>query len=543
MSFRRVSPLLLDPISAIPCSNSVIPSQPIKAFEFSMSFNPSLFQAHVVKEGDIFDDYTTFFNAGTINNKFGTIVKVYGLIVGSGNVSHTGSFVSISFTAKVDTETSSFDISGIGVTNELGYIPISVYDGVITSPEIPEPNGDSEPNTPPNTPLKPSGPIYVEVGVTYIYTSSTKDKDGNQVRYKFDWGDGNISKWSAFVDSNVSFSMSHLWNSTSSYGIRVIAQDENGSESGWSTPLNVTVLQFDFLGVPPIADFEVPSSIFVNQTIMFNAYNSCDEDSIIISYFWDFGDGENGSGVCPLHTYTYPGEFTVSLIVTDYNGNMNQKSLVVQVHIETVEKESTRDSGGVPFDFGQILVGLILLCICIVFIFTRDYLKTIVTLLIKKSRIPLQWKLWMTRMRINRITDKIKKIENIYLPNINSNKIKNIDMAKSFNGAQIDYYRALRHINKTYNDGLYEENDSEDNHNQDKNEQIDKCTNMKLKNNKIEIKNSDFRTIIDIQQFFDRKRNRNKCDGKQEHIIFDLNTLNIERTIDNWKEKKNNKNE
>jgi len=64
-----------------------VPGQPIKAYEFKLSFDASRLQVDSVSEGDIFDGYTTFFNDGTIDNNAGTIVDVYGLIVGAGNVS------------------------------------------------------------------------------------------------------------------------------------------------------------------------------------------------------------------------------------------------------------------------------------------------------------------------------------------------------------------------------------------------------------------------------------------------------------------------
>ena len=43
------------------------PTQPIKAYELKLSFNASLIQAINVTEGDIFEGYSTFFNAGIIN--------------------------------------------------------------------------------------------------------------------------------------------------------------------------------------------------------------------------------------------------------------------------------------------------------------------------------------------------------------------------------------------------------------------------------------------------------------------------------------------
>ena len=107
------------------------PGQPIKAFEFKLLFNASLIQANEVTEGDIFDGYSTFFNAGTINNSAGTIVDVYGLILGAGNVSDPGMLVNINFTAESNPGTSILALYDVGVTNETEYVPISVVNGTV----------------------------------------------------------------------------------------------------------------------------------------------------------------------------------------------------------------------------------------------------------------------------------------------------------------------------------------------------------------------------------------------------------------------------
>ena len=96
---------IVSPESNFTVNVSCAPSQPIKAFEFNLSFNASLLQVNSVTEGDIFSGYSTFFNAGIINNTAGTLVDVYGLILGAGNVSGNGSLVSINLTAKNETGT------------------------------------------------------------------------------------------------------------------------------------------------------------------------------------------------------------------------------------------------------------------------------------------------------------------------------------------------------------------------------------------------------------------------------------------------------
>ena len=107
-----------------------IPTQSIKSFELRIEFNPSLLKANSVVEGTIFDEYTTFFNAGTIDNSAGTISNIYDVILGPEGVSSTGTLIRISFTAKSITGTSPITINA-GITNDQGYIPLSIENGNI----------------------------------------------------------------------------------------------------------------------------------------------------------------------------------------------------------------------------------------------------------------------------------------------------------------------------------------------------------------------------------------------------------------------------
>jgi len=107
------------------------PGQSIKSYEFRVLFNPTYLLANSVSEGNIFNGYTTFFNAGTINNTAGTIIDIYGLIVGAGLVSAPGSLVSLSFTAKLASGTSVIGLSKVGITNATEYVPITVTNGTV----------------------------------------------------------------------------------------------------------------------------------------------------------------------------------------------------------------------------------------------------------------------------------------------------------------------------------------------------------------------------------------------------------------------------
>ncbi|UCD13722.1 MAG: PKD domain-containing protein, partial [Thermoplasmatales archaeon] len=230
-------------------------------------------------------------------------------------------------------------------------------------------------------------------------TSSTVDVDGDQVRFRFDWGDGDLSNWSEFVASNTSVSMSHSWDSISKFEVRVIAQDENGLNSSWSPPLNVTVMQLDLGGEPPVADIDVPSELLVNQTIVFDASGSFDEDGVIVSYLWDFGDGENGSGITSPHVYRKPGEYTVTLVVTDNNGNTISKSVIVTV--ASGVEESEEKQGLILFYLGVVIFG----CAMVIIVGLAVFFRT------KKSNLSAHRVHRSSRVGIFDTKNKIKKID------------------------------------------------------------------------------------------------------------------------------------
>jgi len=49
------------------------------------------------------------------------------------------------------------------------------------------------------------------------------------------------------------------------------------------------------------------------------------------SYHWDFGDGTTSNDANPTHQYTQPGNYTVTLTVTDSNGKSDSHSIEIQI--------------------------------------------------------------------------------------------------------------------------------------------------------------------------------------------------------------------
>ena len=94
-------------------------------------------------------------------------------------------------------------------------------------------------NRPPLKPSKPSGPEKVKVGKYYKYTARTTDPDGDDIYYKFDWGDGDTSDWLGPKKSGETITAEHSWSEKGTYEVRVKAKDIYGAESEWSDNLTV----------------------------------------------------------------------------------------------------------------------------------------------------------------------------------------------------------------------------------------------------------------------------------------------------------------
>lgn len=83
----------------------------------------------------------------------------------------------------------------------------------------------------------------------------------------------------------------------------------------------------------PVAAISVnPASISEGDKVYFNGLGSKDLDGNIISYQWDFGDGDSSSGASVSHTYTRSGKYTILLTVTDNNGAKATDSIKVEVN-------------------------------------------------------------------------------------------------------------------------------------------------------------------------------------------------------------------
>jgi uncharacterized repeat protein (TIGR01451 family) len=89
-------------------------------------------------------------------------------------------------------------------------------------------------------------------------------------------------------------------------------------------------------GSPPQAAFTVaPSPAVAGEAVAFTD-GSSDADGAVVSWAWDFGDGATSTERHPTHSYAAAGTYTVTLTVTDEQGDTATASQEVRAHAPPV---------------------------------------------------------------------------------------------------------------------------------------------------------------------------------------------------------------
>ena len=100
-----------------------------------------------------------------------------------------------------------------------------------------------------------------------------------------------------------------------------------------------------------------------DNTVEFNASDSYDEDGEIVSYFWDFGDGSNNTGITTSHEYDEEGRYTAKLYVTDDEGAEGSSLEFIDIVISSEESDDAEDTPGFELLFLISAIAIILIWI------------------------------------------------------------------------------------------------------------------------------------------------------------------------------------
>jgi chitodextrinase len=97
-------------------------------------------------------------------------------------------------------------------------------------------------------------------------------------------------------------------------------------------------------GQPPVCDIGGPYPC--QATIRFDGRRSYDPDGVIVSYAWDFGDGQTSTEAYIIHNYQATGTYEVSLMVVDNDNLSSICQTTIEVHEPCGECPPLCDAAG-----------------------------------------------------------------------------------------------------------------------------------------------------------------------------------------------------
>lgn len=97
----------------------------------------------------------------------------------------------------------------------------------------------------------------------------------------------------------------------------------------------------------PVADAGGPYRGAVGEPVQFSAEGTVDLDDNLLDFRWDFGDGSSGQGEQVEHVYKDPGDYAVTLEVSDRDGLQDQAQTQVLVRAGVIKEMriSAADAG------------------------------------------------------------------------------------------------------------------------------------------------------------------------------------------------------
>ncbi len=148
------------------------------------------------------------------------------------------------------------------------------------------------------------------------------DPDGTIVGNVWNFGDGSSGVTGGQV--------SHSFSTVGSFPVTLTVRDNAGLVGNMTQVLTVR----SATDLPPIARFTFsPPSPTVGTSVFFDGSLSYDPDGFVQSWAWNFGDGSSLTfgGAFVSHNFGAPGNYSVSLTVSDNFGLANSTSLNVPV--------------------------------------------------------------------------------------------------------------------------------------------------------------------------------------------------------------------
>jgi len=163
--------------------------------------------------------------------------------------------------------------------------------------------------------VEPAAPVR---GEQVVFDASNSTDDTGIAAYRWAFGDNATATGET---------VTHRFDAAGTYEVTLEVTDEGGNAA--TETVAVEVLAPDETPPAAAADAE-PATVEAGANVTVDAGGSTDNREIA-SYRWAFGDGATAEGSTASHGYDEPGNYTVTLTVTDRAGNANRTTATVRV--------------------------------------------------------------------------------------------------------------------------------------------------------------------------------------------------------------------
>lgn len=204
--------------------------------------------------------------------------------------------------------------------------------------------------------------------LTINFKAVATDPEGDYLSYDWDFDDGSTSQEKE---------ISHTFDDPGEYNVELTVYDDSGGYNTSTIKIIATANSDDDSENQPPAVYRNADILSGNPplTVKFTS-DAEDSDGYVVSYHWDFDDGETSDEKSPTHTFKNTGFYYVTLTVTDDKGATTVEQIDITVipdsynpYIDDDDDSgggnsgsgSTGSSGGLA-DFGcLIFIGVVLL--------------------------------------------------------------------------------------------------------------------------------------------------------------------------------------
>jgi len=272
-----------------------------------------------------------------LNVNFYYLLNSSSHLIGGKNNIESGSAASISFSSTIGGKNAVYSYKGLGY----GYIGVWYVDVEDSYSRITSPIWIFSTAEPPVNNTKPI--INIKAQENYLVgdevhaqindnirfdASGCYDPDGEIVFYRWNFGDG--------ISVINEISPTHTYLSSGNYEVNLAVIDDDGS----SNTSDITVVIGGSTNRAPEANINGPYNGYAGDSIKFSSSGSSDPDfgDSISNYYWIFGDGGTSIEQDPTYSYSTAGNYTVTLTVTDKNGETGTDTTYALINTKLTEE-------------------------------------------------------------------------------------------------------------------------------------------------------------------------------------------------------------